>query len=96
VRELTADQVVPLLSREVDLSTYYDRLLSWFFGETAGEAMGAARVAGSTELAGALAQRGFYTQFSADDLAGMLESLDRLVPLIEAELGPDAQSIRVR
>jgi hypothetical protein len=88
VRDLTTDQVVPLLSRDVELGTYYDRLLDWFFGTTAGKVTGSARLAGSTELAGALAQRGFYTQFSADDLAGMLEALDRLIELIDRELGP--------
>ena len=87
VRQITAEQVVPMLSRELDLSTYYDRLLPWFFGETAGAVTGTAAVRRSTELAGALAQRNFYVRFSAADLEALLASLDRSIELIRAELG---------
>jgi hypothetical protein len=86
VRQITAEQVVPLLSRDVELGTHFDRLLPWFFGETAGEVTGVTAVPGSTALSGALAMRAFYTEFSATDLTALLESLDRLVGLIEAEL----------
>lgn len=87
VRQITTEQVVPLLSREMDLGGYYDRLLPWFYGETAGEITGTASVRRSTELSGALAQRNFYVSFSATDLEELLALLDRLVALIEGELG---------
>jgi hypothetical protein len=86
VRQLSTEQVVPLLAGQIDLSTYYDRVLPWFFEETAGQVTGSTELRGSTELAGALALRGFYMEFSANDLNGMLEALDRIIELIEAEL----------
>jgi hypothetical protein len=87
VRQITNEQVVPLLSRQLDLGAFYDRLLPWFSGETAGRVTGATELEGSSELSSALALRGFYAEFSARDLAEMLESLDRLIGLTEAELG---------
>jgi len=42
----------------------------------------------TTELLGALALRSFYVEFVAADLEELLESLDRAVSLLEAELGP--------
>ena len=86
VREITTDQVVPLLAEQVELSTFYDRMLPWFFGEGAGSASTHTEVQASSALVGLLSQRGFYMDFAASDLAAMSASLDRLIELIASEL----------
>ncbi len=97
VRRITNEQIVPLLSQSLNLRPYFEGLLAWSGGDTyfSGSRVQAAAssvttdgapVAASTELAGALAMRRFYVEFSAADLQDVLDSLDRSVALIEDQL----------
>ena len=99
VRRITDEQLVPVLARSLDLSTYYARLLSWsggdpdasgrlIAGRVSGPATAVARVTVTTELSGLLALRGFYVDFAAADLEDLLASLDRATELIEGQLSP--------
>lgn len=98
VRRITNEQLVPILARGIDLRSYYDRVLSWSGGDPhgvgrriAGRAAAgsseAASVTITTDLLGALALRGFYGGFAAADLEELLASLDRVVAILERELG---------
>jgi len=97
VRRITNEQVVPLLSRSVNVAPHFDALLAW----SGGDPFGAGRLIASdgrtgpdahstvnvsSELAGALATRLFYVDFSAGDLQEMLAILDGTVSLIEDAL----------
>lgn len=93
VRRITNQQVVPLLARSIDLSSYFDRVLPW--GEKTDESPATVGTDGvrasatlplSTELNGALALRGFYMRFAARDLEALLHSLDEVVRLLRQEL----------
>lgn len=96
VRRVTNEQLVPELARSVDLAPLFSRVLAWSGGDPygAGRRIGgegeqagasAVRLPVTTELIGALALRRFYVEFAAADLAELLESLDRVLALVEAE-----------
>jgi len=97
VRRITNEQVVPLMSRTLDLRPYYDKVLPWSGGDpfaagrliadnASGELQGQTPLAVDSELVGALALRRFYVEFAAADLEELLDSLDRLVSLLDAQL----------
>lgn len=83
VRRITNVQLVPALSRTMDLAPYFRELLAWSFEEPVTGLPGNVTIVPDTELAGLLAVRHFFVQFAADDLANLLASLDRAVGLIE-------------
>jgi hypothetical protein len=96
VRRVTNEQLVPELARSVDLGPFYGRVLAWSGGDPYGAgrripeedrpaSASAVRLPVTTELIGALALRRFYVEFAAADLAELLESLDRVLALVEAE-----------
>lgn len=87
VRRISDEQVEPLLAGSLDLGPYYAETLSWAIDERLVNPAGHGGVRASPELASVLGLRGFYARFSAEDLAGLLESLDRIVGLLETELG---------
>lgn len=98
VRRITNEQLVPLLARSIDLRSHFDRVLPWSGGDphgvgrriaggTGGDSPGAAPVTITTDLLGALALRRFYGEFAAADLEELLSSLERVVALLEGELG---------
>lgn len=84
VRRITNEEVVPALATSVPLGPYFARLLAW---STDGASGGTGHVAlhPSTRLAGVLALRRFYAGFASDDLGALLETLDRILVLLEAE-----------
>jgi len=97
VRRITNEQLVPLLSRSLDLRPYFDALLSWSGGDpfAAGrlisgnsqtESKGQTSLMLDTELIAALSLRRFYVEFAAADLEELLGSLDRSVERLDAEL----------
>jgi len=93
VRRITNQQLVPLLSRSIDLTGYYGRLLDWSAGSSdappdapIGAAERHVSLVTSNELGGALAVRNFYMRFAATDLETLLASLDEIVALLEREL----------
>jgi len=85
VREIGTTRVEPFLSRDIALGPYFDQVLGWEAGEVV--AMGSATLTPTLELSGALAARTFYQNFAAEGLADLLDVLDRMVPLIESQLG---------
>lgn len=97
VRRITNEQIVPLLSRSVNLGPYFADVLTWsedrsrlpgeFDSHESREAgRGFASVATSNELASVLALRKFFVDFSASDLEALLACLDRTVALIHRQL----------
>ena len=88
VRSVSSEQVVPLLAQQIDLASRFDLISPWFFGQQRYDASGRVALRPSTQLGGALALRLFYAEFSAEDLAILLDALDRVVELIETELNP--------
>jgi len=97
VRRVTNQQIVPLLSRGLNLRPYFNALLPWSGGDPYGagrliEADATDRVEGhasltvTSELIGALSLRRFYVEFSAAGLQELLGSLDRAVTLLHHEL----------
>jgi hypothetical protein len=86
VRRLTNQQVIPLLARSLRVAPYMRNVLAWSFGQPVEGLPGEATLTPSPELAGALALRQFFVEFSAADLEGLLGSLDRVEGLLEAEL----------
>jgi hypothetical protein len=97
VRRITNEQLIPLLSRSLDLRPYFDAVLSWSGGDphAAGRLMkdqsqavpeGSAVLPVDTELVAALSMRKFYVEFAAADLEELLASLDRSVVLLDLEL----------
>ena len=97
VRRITNEQVVPLLSRVMDVRPYFARVLQWSGGDPyaagrliAGEPSGLtgeAPLRVTSELVGALSLRKFFVDFSAADLEELEGSLSRLVILPREELG---------
>ena len=96
-RRITNEQIVPLLSRSVNLGPYFARVLAWSEapGAPSGEAgpdgpadfnRGFASVENSTELVSALALRKFFVDFSASDLEELLACLRRTETLIAGQL----------
>lgn len=96
VRRVTNEQLVPELARSVDLGPFFSRVLAWSGGDPYGAGRRipdgrepapapAVRLPVTTEMIGALALRRFYVEFAAADLAELLESLERVLALIEAE-----------
>lgn len=97
VRRITNQQVVPLLSRSIDLSGSFDRVLPW--GQEPDESLAAGGLVAAqasvnlefaTELIGALALRSFYMRFAAQDLEALLRSLEEVMRLLQRELGERA------
>jgi hypothetical protein len=97
VRRITNEQLIPLLSRSLDLRPYFDAVLSWSGGDpyAAGRLIkdqsrsvpaGSAALLVDTEIIAALSMRKFYVEFAAADLEELLASLDRLVALLDLEL----------
>jgi hypothetical protein len=86
VRRITDEQVIPLLARSLRVAPYMRNDVAWSFGQPIEGLDGHAALFASPELAGALALRQFFVEFSADDLEGLLGSLDRTERLLEAEL----------
>jgi len=97
VRRITNEQLVPLLSRSLDLRPYFDAVLSWSGGDpyAAGRLIkdqsqsmpkGSAALLVDTEILAALSMRKFYVEFAAADLEELLGSLDRSVALLDQEL----------
>ncbi len=86
VRRITSEQVVPLLATAMNVAPYLSRLLDWSFERPVEGLPGQASLRPSTELAGALALRQFYVEFSATDLADLLGILERTVVLLDSEL----------
>ncbi len=86
VRRLTNEQLLPTLAGAMDLGPYFGQLLNWSFHRPVTGLTGRATFRPPPELSSLLAMRHFYVQFAADDLAGLLESLDRAIGLLEAEV----------
>jgi len=98
VRRLTNEQLAPELARSLKLGPYFDGLLAWSGGDPyaagrliverdgPGPAQGAVSLVLSKELAGLVATRKFYVEFTAANLTELLASLDRIIGLIESEL----------
>jgi hypothetical protein len=97
VRRITNEQLIPLLSRSLDLRPFFDTLLSWSGGDphAAGRLMkdrsqsvpeGVTALIVDTELVAVLSMRKFYVEFAAADLEELLASLDRSVGLLDLEL----------
>lgn len=97
VRQITNEQVVPILSRSLNLAPYLSGVLSWSGGDPYGPGRtiqgrapapvdGEAVLPVSTDLVGALALRQFYVEFSAADLSELLVVLDQVIGLLRAEL----------
>jgi len=87
VRRLTNEQLVPSLGSALDLGPYFARVLQWSFGEPVSGLPGHATFTPPVEAASLLGLRFFFVQFSADDLAALLASLDRAIALLERETG---------
>jgi hypothetical protein len=85
VRRLTNEQLVPALARAMNLGPYFAQLLTWSVGERVSGLPGNATLRPSAEVASLIGLRQFFVQFSADDLAGLLVTLDRIVALLERE-----------
>lgn len=85
VRAITDDQIVPKLSREVTLGPLLDHTLDWSYARF--EPTGQSTLRTSKELAGALGLRVFYQSFAVEGFQELRASLDRMVSLLEAELG---------
>jgi hypothetical protein len=73
VRRVTNQQIVPLLSRVLNIRPYFDSVLAWSGGDPFG--------------VGALSVRSFYADFSAGDFEELLIVLDRTLALLRQELG---------
>ena len=86
VRRITDEQVIPLLAGSLRVAPYMRNVLAWSFGQPSEGMTGQATLSASPELAGVLALRQFFIEFSADDPEGLLGSLDRTERLLEAEL----------
>lgn len=86
VRRITNQQVIPLLWRSLRVAPYMRNVLAWSSGQPVDGLPGQATLTPTPELAGALALRQFFVEFSAADLEGLLGSLDRIEHLLEAEL----------
>jgi hypothetical protein len=86
VRRITNEQVIPLLAGSLRVAPYMRSVLAWSSGQPIEGLGGHASLAASPELAGALALRQFFVEFSAADLEGLLGSLDRIEGLLEEEL----------
>jgi hypothetical protein len=86
VRRITDEQVIPLLARSLRAAPYMRNVWAWSFGQPIDGLDGHATLFASPELAGAFALRQFSVEFSADDLEGLLGSLDRTERPPEAEL----------
>lgn len=86
VRRLTNEQLVPALSGVVDLGPYFQQLLNWSFERPVTGLPGQAVIRPPPALSGLLGLRHFFVQFAAEDLAGLLQSLDRAVGLLETEI----------
>jgi hypothetical protein len=86
VRRLTNEQLVPALAGAVDLGPYFAQLLNWSFEQPVSGLPGQSAFRPPPELSGLLGLRHFFVQFAAEDLAGLLDSLDRALGLLEAEI----------
>lgn len=86
VRRLTNEQLVPALSGSVDLGPYFRQLLNWSFERPVTGLPGHAVIRPPPALSGLLGLRHFFVQFAAEDLAGLLQTLDRAVGLLETEI----------
>lgn len=84
--ELTNEQLVPSLGGAMSLGPYFPQVLNWSFGQPVSGLPGHAAFRPPPELDGLLGLRHFFVQFAAEDLAGLLESLDRAVGLLEREI----------
>jgi len=87
VRRLTNEQLVPSLAHAMNLGPYFEQLLSWSFGRSIAGLPGHVAIRPPADVASLLGLRHFFVQFAADDLAGLLASLDRAVTLLEKEIG---------
>lgn len=85
VRRLTNEQLVPTLARAMNLGPYFAQELKWSLGEPVSGLPGHVTIRPPVEVASLLGLRHFFVQFSADDLAGLLATLDRVVALLEQE-----------
>lgn len=85
VRQVTNDQILPLLARDADLGPLFDHVVDWSYARW--EPPGTVTLRPSRELAGALATRRFYQGFEVEGFQEMLATLDHLVSLLKAELG---------
>ena len=97
VRRITNEQIVPLLSRAINLRPYFDAVLPWSGGDPYGAGRlivtdapgpipGHALLTITPELVGAVSLRSFYVEFSAADLQELLASLDRSTTLLHGQL----------
>lgn len=87
VRRITDEQVIPLLAPALRVAPCTRNVLAWSFGQPIEGLDGHVTPFASPDLAGALALRHVFVEFSADDLEGLLGSLDRTERPLEAELG---------
>lgn len=86
VRRVTNEQLVPSLAAAMRLGPYFPQVLNWSFDQPVSGLPGHAVFRPPPELDGLLGVRFFFVQFAAEDLAGLLQSLDRAVDLLETEL----------
>ena len=90
VRRISFEEIHPTLSRELALGPYFDHVLvEWASGEWSSDVPalpGESNVTPTLELSGALAGRAQYQWFASAGLADLLETLDHVSSLIEAEL----------
>ncbi|MGD8279009.1 MAG: hypothetical protein PVH00_13320 [Gemmatimonadota bacterium] len=87
VRRLTNEQLVPSLASAMDLGPYFARVLQWSSGEPVPGLPGHVTFTPPVDASSLLGLRHFFVQFSADDLAALLASLDRAIALLERETG---------
>ncbi len=85
VRRLTNEQLVPALARAINLGPYFAQVVNWSSGEPVSGLPGYVTIRPPAEVASLLGLRQFFVQFSADDLVGLLATLDRVVALLEHE-----------
>lgn len=84
VRTVTNDRIVPALAVDVELGPLFDRAVDWAFARY--DPPGTSRLRASRELEASLGVRRFYQQFAVSGFEDLLDSLDRSVGLLEAEL----------
>ena len=83
-RQVTDEQVIPLLARDLEIGPYLD-LVGPGPGASWTEIDGHAVLRPSLELSGAVALRNHYQAFLKENLTILLTHLDRLLALVEAE-----------
>ncbi len=83
-RQVTDEQVIPLLARDLEIGPYLDLVGPGPFASWT-EIDGHAVLRPSLELSGAVALRNHYQAFLKENLTILLTHLDRLLALVEAE-----------